>query len=185
MRMPQLATRFVMFIAAPLLLAGVAGAVTPVAGAVTPVAAAAARAGSPGPAASFATYGDLLGVAATSAGSAWAVGYVGNSATLILHWNGTAWKQVPSPSPRAAQLSGVAATSGSNAWAVGFIFNSTGYKTLIEHWNGTRWTKVPSPSPGPLPELSGVAATSASNAWAVGNTGSTTLMLRWNGTAWK
>jgi len=33
--------------------------------------------------------------------------------------------------------------------------------------------------------LSGVAATSASSAWAVGSTGGKTLILRWNGTAWK
>ena len=33
----------------------------------------------------------LLGVAAASASSAWAVGYAG-SKTLILRWNGTVWK---------------------------------------------------------------------------------------------
>jgi hypothetical protein len=34
--------------------------------------------------------------------------------------------------------------------------------------------------------LAGVAATSATNAWAVGGTASDhTLILRWNGKAWK
>ena len=39
------------------------------------------------------------GVAATSAGSAWAVGSVDTPAAtaLILRWNGTTWTQVPSP----------------------------------------------------------------------------------------
>ena len=40
--------------------------------------------------------------------------------TLILHWDGTAWTQVPSPNPNSdSYLSGVAATSPANAWAVG------------------------------------------------------------------
>jgi hypothetical protein len=56
--------------------------------------------------------------------------------TVILRWNGAAWKRVPSPSPRpSAELSGVAATSANNAWAVG----STGGKTLILRWNGKTW----------------------------------------------
>jgi len=47
------------------------------------------RVSSPNPAGGSA----LIGVAATSATNAWAVGCTGNCAkTLILHWNGTAWK---------------------------------------------------------------------------------------------
>ena len=34
----------------------------------------------------------LRGVAAISARSAWAVGYTGSGKTLILRWNGKAWK---------------------------------------------------------------------------------------------
>ena len=43
----------------------------------------------------------LDGVAATSAGNAWAVGSTPSLAgsTLILHWNGKAWTRVPSPKP--------------------------------------------------------------------------------------
>ena len=72
----------------------------------------------------------LSGVAATSPRNAWAVGLNSPAApasrpgpgakTLIEHWNGKAWKRVPSPSPGPAQLiGGVAATSARNAWAVG------------------------------------------------------------------
>ncbi len=43
----------------------------------------------------------LFAVAAVSAADAWAVGdyesILGSNRTLILHWNGTRWKQVPSP----------------------------------------------------------------------------------------
>jgi hypothetical protein len=65
----------------------------------------------------------LRGVAATSADSAWAAGYISNGAyyqSLILHWNGTAWTRAASPSPGAGgNLVGIAAISPANAWAVG------------------------------------------------------------------
>jgi hypothetical protein len=143
----------------------------------------------------------LNGVAATSPTNAWAVGYYNNGAsaprqTLILHWNGTAWKQVPSPNPGAKNnnaLYGVAATSATNAWAVGYYISRTNDdQALIVHWNGTAWKQVPSPHVSNFaggPTLRGVAATSATNAWAVGDTGSVgafqALIEHWNGTAWK
>ena len=64
---------------------------------------------------------------------------------MISRWNGKAWKQVPSPSPRpSAELSkGVAAASARSVWAVGDTFDSTDSKTppktLIVHWNGKTW----------------------------------------------
>ena len=62
----------------------------------------------------------LSGVAAVSARNAWAVGESAGGKALILHWNGTRWRQVPLPSlTRYSSLSGVAATSARNAWAVG------------------------------------------------------------------
>ena len=138
----------------------------------------------PSPSPSPEDVGDVLsGVAAVSAGSAWAVGNTGTGKSLILRWNGKTWKQVPSPNPTPPDfLTGVAAVSARDAWAVGETtpggFN---YKTLILHWNGTTWKRVPSPSPGGDGTLSGVAATSASNAWAVGGAG----ILHWNGKTWK
>jgi hypothetical protein len=135
----------------------------------------------------------LTGVAVLSRCNAWAVGdYNGTTfeQTLIEHWNGSAWKQVPSPNPGSGSvLTGVAATSASNAWAVGNYGNGTGgSQTLIAHWNGTTWKQVPSPNPAGTAGfniLTGVAATSASNAWAVGTTAGQTLIAHWNGTAWK
>ena len=144
--------------------------------------------------------GALYAVAATSASNAWAVG--GSDAppgkTEIVHWNGTTWTQVPSPTPKGGgALFGVTATSASNAWAVGCAGNCFqgfgGIKTLILHWNGRAWTQVPSPSPGQGSALSSVAATSARSAWAVGCTAfcflhsdsPQTVFLHWNGSAWK
>jgi hypothetical protein len=135
--------------------------------------------------------GALNGVAATSASNAWAVGCSGHcfgpmatTATMTMHWNGSAWKYVASPSPAPdSVLTAVAATSASNAWAVGYT--RTSWKTLIEHWNGTAWKKVPSPTPGQLSQLLGVAATSAHNAWAVGSDENALILQHWNGTLWR
>ena len=181
MRTAQFATRTVRILAVPMLLAGLVAAVAP--------ATAAARTRS---AVSFSISGRLLGVAATSATNAWAVGGYGSvssAKTLIVRWNGTAWTRVPSPTPAGGgELSGVAATSASSAWAVGCTscFTSSP-KTLILQWRGTAWRQVRSPSPAG--SLSGVAATSASSAWAVGCTSCftsspKTVIMRWNGKTW-
>ena len=189
----RLAARSVSLVAASLLLAGVVGG-------VAPVTASAAGAAVRAPAA-FSISGELFGVVATSASNAWAVGSAGSPEreaslkTLILHWNGTAWKRVPSPSPLSSYLTGAAATSGSNAWAVGY----TSIGTLVLHWNGKTWKRVSSPTPrsgsGPVPSVGGtvigVTARSAASAWAVGTTGDCgcgngdSVILSWNGTAWR
>jgi hypothetical protein len=135
--------------------------------------------------------GALNGVAATSASNAWAVGCAGHcfgpkatTHTMIVHWNGTRWRHVASPSPAGdSLLTAVAATTARNAWAVGYT--RTSEKTLILHWNGTSWKQVPSPSPGQFSQLLGVAATSARHAWAVGSDLTGLILQRWNGTVWK
>jgi hypothetical protein len=134
-------------------------------------------------------------VTATSASNAWAVGSA-DSKTLIIHWNGSTWKQVPSPSPEASTgladfLNGVAITASGSAWAVGDISCGCGPGlSLVERWNGKVWTQVPSPTPGGGTVMFGVVAMSARSVWAVGATGSgdgptKTLVLRWNGTGWQ
>jgi hypothetical protein len=143
----------------------------------------------------------LFGVAAVSSASVWAVGgYVTGTAfvhkTLILHWNGTTWTQVPSPNPSSTSnlLNGVSVSSAADAWAVGKYDNSAGTaQTLTEHWNGTTWKRVLSPSPGGASRfstLNGVAAVSATDAWAAGDYSNSanadeTLTEHWNGMAWK
>jgi hypothetical protein len=114
--------------------------------------------------------------------SAWAVGFSGTKDRAVIErWNGTVWKQVPTPSPQGSGLVRAAATSASNVWAVGGI---GGGMTLIERWNGATWTRTPSLSPGSA-SLSAVAAISASNAWAVGTADGKTLIEHWNGISWK
>jgi hypothetical protein len=131
----------------------------------------------------------LEGVAATSASNAWAVGSTGSSRTVILHWNGRAWKRVPSPNPSHSQagrdfLAAVSAKSADNAWAVG----TTADAGLAVHWNGHSWKQVATAPGGSLVSVCFIPATR--HAWAVGSTASgtghaTPLILRWNGTAWR
>jgi hypothetical protein len=145
---------------------------------------------------------ELFSVAAVSATNIWAVGTynipLNTRQTLVLHWNGTAWKQVASPSPGGSsdtdsELLSVAATSSANAWATGTFLNASHLiQTLTLHWNGTSWKHVASPNvPGTVDDiLFAVSTTSKRNAWAVGNDSDTqgflqTLALHWNGTAWK
>src|SRR5215471_20997686 len=80
-------------------------------------------------------------------------------------------------------LRGVSALSASDAWAVGD-------SATVLHWNGTIW--APATIPG-LPVnvfLSAVDALSSSDVWAVGESSAqgapvTTLIVHWDGTAWK
>jgi hypothetical protein len=127
-----------------------------------------------------------------SACNAWAVGFdtSGSAAnqTLIEHWDGSAWKVLPSPDPGSIDnvLYGVRAVSSTSIWAVGNYADAAGDKTLVLHWNGTAWKQVPSPGLG---DLFAVDAVSAHDAWAVGETANQThnqtLILHRNGTKWK
>jgi hypothetical protein len=184
-------------------------AVAIILGAVLPAAAASTAAASTAQAARLAGHapavpvfmGTLGGVSATSTTDAWAVGdqcpTCGNPGTLTLHWNGTRWSMVPSPSPGPTgnSLNGVTAVSPTDVWVTGdYCAPKCGghIRTLIMHWNGTAWTTVSSPDPGNISFLPGVAATASGNAWRVGGTCLTSvcgvninaLVLHWNGTAW-
>jgi hypothetical protein len=140
---------------------------------------------------------ELDSVAGVSAKNAWAVGFYYNGSfdqSIILHWNGTSWKQQKSPDQgsRGTFLFGVRASSPSNAWAAGSSYNGTADKTLIVHWNGSAWKQVTTPNPGGSAQnndLSSIAVTPKGDAWAAGEfatgTGMRTLVLHWDGSAWR
>ncbi|HJU44995.1 MAG TPA: fibronectin type III domain-containing protein [Vicinamibacterales bacterium] len=138
----------------------------------------------------------LLGVAALSATDVWAVGYwfgTGSEAnidTLILHWDGIGWSQVPSPNIAgvANQLAGVTAISSSDIWAVG----TAGGAPLAMHWNGIAWTITPMRFRSGLSSenLLAVSGAASNDVWAVGlgrgffsNRASGTIR-HWDGTRW-
>ena len=84
---------------------------------------------------------NLVGVAATSASSAWTVGGGGpvtSEAAATAHWNGHKWTL--SHGRSGAGLAGVAAISATNAWAVG---GTASGHVLIVHWNGRAWKRCP------------------------------------------
>jgi hypothetical protein len=153
------------------------------------------------------TYGNVMwDVSARSTVDVWAVGVKATTTSndpLALHWNGTAWSAVRTPSPVANcqdgniqwtgnTLRAVAAVAANDVWAVGHSCYQM--KTLVEHWNGAGWSIVPSPSfptggDGIQNTLNGVAAISSSNVWAVGwhtaaNGAYETLIEHWDGTKW-
>jgi hypothetical protein len=88
----------------------------------------------------------VYGLAVNSARNAWAVGYTGGvtdqtPTPVILHWNGTSWRQVPTRIAGSASLYAVAVASARSAWAVGHTgsFFSAKPKTVILRWKGSVW----------------------------------------------
>ncbi len=146
---------------------------------------------SPNPAGAF---NMLAGVSCTTSASCFAVGvsviglFNSTSSTLVERWNGTAWSIVASPNPGQSRLAGVSCTTSTSCFAVGTSTN--GSTTLVERWNGTAWSIVASPNRigAQTSSLAGVSCTSSASCFAAGYSfnGSTvsTLVERWNGTAW-
>ena len=136
----------------------------------------------------------LYGVSATAPDDVWAVGATHDgtlpSRTLILHWDGSAWSIVPSPSPdtQLNELRAVAAISATEAWAVGFrggTHPETPLETLVLRWDGAAWSQAPTPNvPAGANQLFAIAAISSAEVWAVGAAGGGPLAMRWNGSAW-
>jgi Holliday junction resolvase len=142
----------------------------------------------------------LAAVSMSSPSSGWAVGDYRSATgtkTLIQHWNGSAWRIVPSPNPgvrtswAGPSLRHVVALSSGNAWAVGGMYAKIGAfsveRTLVVHWNGITWRVVRSPNVGT--EMGGnrledISAVSASNMWAVGSHNGRTLIEHWKNGAW-
>ncbi|HJP64903.1 MAG TPA: hypothetical protein VKA30_01210, partial [Actinomycetota bacterium] len=119
----------------------------------------------------------------------WTVGHADvtsfvGSRSLALHWNGSSWTRIATPSVGKStafnDLTGVAAVASNDVWAVGTFQGGTGGNTfhaLIQHWNGTAWSLVRNDCGRGLNK---VDARSATDIWAVG--GSDTC--HWNGSSW-
>jgi hypothetical protein len=137
--------------------------------------------------------GSIEGLAAASSNEVWAVGqrYLPGirSRSLALHWNGSSWRAVSTPSPGQTQneLRAVAAISKTDAWAVGLAQTASGnnYTTaaLLLHWDGESWARVRTPAvlDG---SLWGVSADSASDVWLVGTGRVGPLIARGDGRTW-
>jgi hypothetical protein len=138
-------------------------------------------------------YDDQLnGVSATSPNDVWAVGRScctphGTAeyySSLLVHWDGSAWKLVPGASkePPDVQLFAVSAIAPNDAWAFGESIHPNA--VLIEHWNGSKWSIVSSPGGFDNSELLAASAISSKNIWAAGEANFQPLVEHWNGSAW-
>ena len=139
---------------------------------------------------------ELRSVTALSADNVWAIGYRGGTQnetpleTLILHWDGTRWRQLPSPNVPvgANQLSGITAISANDIWAVG----SAGGAPLTIHWDGNAWSVVPTGVSGGLitERFTAVSGSAGGDVWVVGQgkgffTNQTFATIRhWDGARW-
>ena len=128
----------------------------------------------------------LSDVTAVSATNAWAVGDYrtgGGSRTLIVHWNGSSWRQETGPhATRTGSLVGVA-TAG-HLWATGTSSAAHRRPLIMDRKNGS-WRRTGLAGAGLLAAVSGA---SRANAWAVGYAvaGGTdkNVIWHWNGSSW-
>lgn len=134
---------------------------------------------------------NLTAVGAVSPTNVWAVGYYniarGNQ-PISVHWDGTEWRVVSTPTPGAAQLYSISAVTASDMWAVGGD-ESGPEQTLAEHWDGSTSSVVPTPSRKRASVLNAVSAVSDSFAVAVGystrrGTEARVVAEFWDGAAW-
>jgi len=110
---------------------------------------------------------------------AWAVGRWRNvgetSRTFAIHWDGSAWTQVPTPNPGLdASLEDVEGAAADDVWALGEFHNGTGYEPLTLHWDGTAWSVAENPGGG-----NALAVVAVDDAWDLGAT-----FMHWDGSAW-
>jgi len=139
----------------------------------------------------------LLGIAATSADEAWAVGGAGDpvapTSSLAIRWNGLEWDVVDSPNAGslANRFDAVDALSPDAAWAVGRSSNGVGDLPIAAQWDGVAWSLLPlSPDLGEG-ALEGVAAFATDDVWVVGYLGDPAASLeratamRWDGAVWE
>lgn len=148
----------------------------------------------------------LAGITAITPDNAWVVGTsrTGDlSQPLMLHWNGTQWREVAGatlPSGSNPRFGSISAVSANDIWIVGnFVDAPKGTRELTEHWNGTNWQFVPPPDQGNIAytissaTLNSVTAVSANDVWAAGSwnlsghsaDGSASGMIEhWDGQKW-
>jgi hypothetical protein len=120
----------------------------------------------------------IAGMSAVGLNDIWAVGtYVNNGGvyqTLAMHWDGTVWSLIPSPSVGGGNnlLTSVTAIAPADVWALGYWRpgDSTTYaQPLTEHWNGNSWSVVGAPEvANSSTELFAVNADSSADVWGVG-----------------
>jgi hypothetical protein len=152
----------------------------------------------PSPAGSTST--NLRAVSCASAAFCEAVGNYtdssGNILSLAATWNGTAWAVQPTPNPSGASvtgLGGVSCVAAAACEASGDFQLTSSPLPLAESWNGSAWQIQPAFAPpgAAANSLSAVSCVSAVFCEAVGShpdradLATDSLAEMWNGAAWK
>jgi hypothetical protein len=135
----------------------------------------------------------VSGIAAASAGNAWAVEnctrpcHTGHDGTTLRHWNGKQWQIItPVPAhevgPDGIALLGIAPGATSTPWAL--YSYKTYSQTAVARWTGTSWSAPTLLANHSLIEAS--VAPSSSAVWAFGLITSTgkPYTVRYNGRTW-
>ncbi|MFI6097794.1 hypothetical protein ACIA8G_19725 [Lentzea sp. NPDC051213] len=128
--------------------------------------------------------GELTGLAVVGPNDVWATGSLfvdgGAQRPLTLHWDGTSWQHVSTPTvpDRPTWLSGVTAVGPNDVWAVGGSYSDGGDLPFSMRWDGRKWTVVRTPAVFDG-RLRAVGRTGTGEVWAVGGKGSVGIALRW------
>jgi hypothetical protein len=112
----------------------------------------------------------LLDVAAHAANDIWAVGFLtvatpgsATTSSLVLHWDGSAWRQVRTPRVRAVRA--VTVDADGNAWAAAWGSGPTARQHMLR-WDGRTWTDYVLPAGAG--RMADVCAIASDDVWAVG-----------------
>ena len=131
----------------------------------------------------------LSDVVAIASDNVWAVGtsfefsVPSHSHGFIVHWDGTAWSVVSSPSTGSFDADGLAtvtAISSKDIWSLGNSVNQR-QQTLAEHWNGRAWKFFPAPTSFVMNDAAAVAS---DDVWAVGWNLNASIIEHWDGRRW-
>ncbi|MEY9965862.1 hypothetical protein ABIA33_003912 [Streptacidiphilus sp. MAP12-16] len=149
----------------------------------------------------------LLGVSASTASDAWAVGWaqydvttpdpnggpahvVSHNDGLIERWGGDAWHPMLVPAVATSWvLTAVTEINTHDVWAVGYTGED---QPVLLHYDGRTWTHLPTPHyRGLYGEFYGVAANGSNDVWAVGRVVESetdpghALVAHWDGHHWR
>ena len=107
---------------------------------------------------------------------------------FALHWDGTSWTCVPTPTSFVygmTDMTGISASGRNDVWAVGTESSYNTSNAVAIHWNGSAWSVSPTGLDNPYEnELYGVFAAARNDAWAVGADLTGPFALHWDGTLW-
>ncbi|MFG0315983.1 MAG: hypothetical protein ACF8XB_01825 [Planctomycetota bacterium JB042] len=157
---------------------------------------------SPPPYAGGKPYCQLLAVDALGPNDVWAAGtqkipgangFIGPQ-TLVLHWNGATWSEVPSPltppGTSGALIRDVLAFASDEIWFVGADTVPLYSPALAMRWTGSGFVKTTPPQVNTDGQnLNAIAALSKNDVWAVGGSkaGGSTIeryLCHWDGSSW-